>query len=466
MRWVAIAVTVALLTALTSCTRTDVTLDTHPALIPAPVSVTWGEGTLPESPVVTADDPALTAEGYRLVVDADGINVAAADAAGAFYALQTLDQLRAADGSVPYVTIEDHPRFAYRGAMLDVARHFFTVEEVERYLDQLALFKLNHLHLHLTDDQGWRIQIDSWPKLTEVGSTTEVGGGPGGFYTKADYAAIVAYAAERFITIVPEIDMPGHTNAALVAYPELACEGVDPKPYTGIEVGFSTLCIGQPATTKFVTEVLTELADMTPGPYLHIGGDESHSTTDEDFLAFVKSASAIGAATGKTVIGWHEMGRSSELAPGTVGQYWDYVQPRDDAAAHTLSFVAQGGKVILSPANAIYLDMKYDDSTPLGLTWADGPTPVRDSYDWEPTAVIEGLGEDAILGIEAPLWAETLTDSADIEAMAFPRLLSAAELAWSSRGDWEEYRDRLARFAAYLDAKGIRFTRADGVSWP
>ena len=462
-----LVVTAALATsACTASSGSEFALE-HPALIPLPVSVEWGDGTLAEAPVVTSEDSGIPAEGYRLEVDADGIRVVSADAAGAFYALQTLEQLRADDGSVPYVAIEDHPRFAYRGAMLDVARHFFTVEEVERYIDQLALFKLNHLHLHLTDDQGWRIQIDSWPKLTEVGALTEVGGGEGGFYTKDDYARIVAYAAERFITIVPEIDMPGHTNAAMVAYPELACEGVSPTHYSGIDVGFSTLCIGEPDTMRFVADVVGELAAMTPGPYLHLGGDESLSTTDEDFLAFVREAAAIGAATGKTVIGWHEMGRSSELPAGTIGQYWDYVVPRGLAGEHTLSFARQGGQVILSPANAIYLDMKYDESTPLGLTWADGPTPIRDSYDWEPADVIDGLDESAILGIEAPLWTETNSTSEHLEAMAFPRLLSAAELAWSPRDgrSWDEYRIRLAAFAPFLDAQGIRYTRAAGVPW-
>ena len=436
------------------------------ALIPRPASIALADGYTTEYRVETTIDPALPAEGYRLEVDADGIRIAAGDDAGAFYAARTLDQLRT-DRGVPYVRIEDAPRFRYRGAMLDVSRHFFTVEQVERYLDLLALFKINHLHLHLSDDQGWRIHIDAWPKLSEVGGRNEVGGGQGGFYTKADYARIVAYAAERFITIVPEIDLPGHTNAALVAYPELAPEGVSPVPYTGDDVGFSTLAIGKPEVTRFVTDVLGEVAAMTPGPYLHIGGDESYKTKEEDFLAFMKEAGAIAASTGKTVVGWHEMGRSRELPAGTIGQYWGFVVPRDRTGEHAVSFVGQGGKLILSPADAVYLDMKYDESTPLGLVWADGPTSVQDSYDWEPTAVLDGVDEDDILGLEAPLWTETITTSEELETMAFPRLLSLAELAWSpAEGrSWEEYRARLASLAPYLDAHGIHYTRAAGVPW-
>ncbi len=436
-------------------------------LIPHPVSVELREGTYAAyDEIATALDEALPPEGYRLEVDATGIRITAADAAGAFYAGVTLNQLRTDDG-FPFVTIDDHPRFAYRGAMLDVARHFFTVEQVQRYLDQLALLKINHLHLHLTDDQGWRIEITSWPELTRAGAATQVGGGSGGYYTQDDYRRIVEYAADRFITIVPEIDLPGHTNAAIVAYPELNGGDAAVAPYEGIEVGFSTLAIGNPRTYEFVRDVVAELAAMTPGPYLHLGGDESLSTTDEDFLAFIARATAIGAASGKTIIGWHEMGRSRELPVGTVGQYWDYVEPRGDAGAHTRSFVEQGGRVILSPADVAYLDMKYDDDSPLGLVWANGPTTVRQSFEWEPADVIPGLAEHDILGLEAPLWTETNTTSADLESMAFPRIASIAELAWSPKGvgDWEHFRTRLAGFGRRMDDAGIAFTRTPDVDW-
>ena len=292
--------------------------------------------------------------------------------------------------------------------MLDVARHFFTVEQVQRYLDQLALLKINHLHLHLTDDQGWRIEITSWPELTRAGAATQVGGRATAaaaplYYTQDDYRRIVEYAADRFITIVPEIDLPGHTNAAIVAYPELNGGDAPAAPYEGIEVGFSTLAIDNPRTYEFVRDVVAELAAITPGPYLHLGGDESLSTSDEDFLAFIARATAIAAASGKTIIGWHEMGRSRELPVGTVGQYWDYVEPRGDAGAHTRSFVEQGGRVILSPAD-VELPRHQVRRRPARSAWS-GPTgrrPCGESYEWEPADVIPGLAEHDILGLEAP----------------------------------------------------------------
>lgn len=426
----------------------------HPSVIPAPVSLTPGGGwrELVESTTSLVDD--VPPEGYRLEVDAAGIRIEAADAAGLFYGEQTLRQLTT-DGRVPLVRIEDYPRYPYRGAMLDVARHFFGVDDVKRYVDDIALLKLNHLHLHLTDDQGWRIEIDAWPRLASVGSLTAVGGGAGGFYTKEQYREIVEYAASRFITIVPEIDMPGHTNAAIVAYPELG--DAPATPYEGIEVGFSSLAIRSDDTYRFVDDVVRELAAMTPGPYLHLGGDESLSTTDEDFLYFVARATAIAAKHGKTLIGWHEMGRSTELPAGTIGQYWSYTTPQDASADHTLSFVRQGGRVILSPADVIYIDHKYDESTELGLTWADGPTSVQRSYEWEPGEIVPGLGEEHILGIEAPMWTETLETVEQVEFMAFPRLASAAELAWSPRAarEFAEFEPRLEAFAAYLDRLGI-----------
>ena len=408
--------------------------------------------------------------GYTLTATEAGIRIEAADEAGLFAGVQTLRQL-AHGGTVDAVTIADYPRFEYRGAMLDVARHFFSVADVKRYIDDVALLKINHLHLHLTDDQGWRIQIDSWPKLTEVGASTQVGGGGGGFYTQDDYREIVEYAASRFVTIVPEIDMPGHTNAAISAYPELGATAVE--PYEGIEVGFSSLLIGSETVYGFVNDVVREISALTPGPYLHLGGDESLATTDDDFLYFIERAAGIAARYGKTLIGWHEMGRSRELPAGTIGQYWSYTTPQEDAAEHTLSFVEQGGRVILSPADVAYLDIKYPPTDSgaaaeqLGLEWADGPTSVPSSYRWEPADIIPGLDDSGILGIEAPLWTETNTTFEHLELMAFPRLAAIAEIAWSPRAprDWDEFAPRLAQFGAVLDAAGIHYYRAPEVDW-
>jgi len=421
-----------------------------------------------------AIDPAVTTPGgYTLQVGPDGIRIAASTAAGAYAGTQSLRQLvplgdEGTERSVPAVAITDEPRFGYRGAMLDVARHFFSVDVVKHYIDQLALLKINRLHLHLTDDQGWRIAIDAWPELTEIGGRYAVGTAEGGFYTKDDYREIVEYAAERFITVVPEIDLPGHTNAALASVAELNPDGRVAKPYTGIEVGFSSLDVHSEATYRFLEDVLGELAAMTPGPYLHIGGDESNATSDDDYRLFAGRVTAIASATGKTLIGWHELGRSDELPPGTIGQYWDFVEPRTpDAVPESRSFVDQGGKLIMSPADAVYLDMKYDMMTPLGLTWAGGFTSIADTYGWDPAAVVDGVTDADILGVEAPLWSETLVTLDDIESMAFPRIAAAAEVAWSRQADrdFADFAARMPALGARWDASGIDFTRVRDIAW-
>ena len=348
------------------------------------------------------------------------------------------------------------------------------------FVDAIALLKLNVLHLHLTDDQGWRIQIDSWPELTGVGASTSVGGDGGGFYTKDDYRRIVDYAADRFVTIVPELDLPGHTNAALSAYPELNCDGVAPSTYEGTEVGFSSLCASPDraeATDRFLADVTREVAEITPGPWLHLGGDESLATSEADYRDLVRRMTRAGAATGKTIIGWHEMGASRELPVGTVGQYWSFVEPEGDAAALTRSFVEQGGRVILSPADVAYLDMKYVDDPQgplggrLGLDWAKGPTTIDEAYLWEPTAIVPGVGEAEVLGVEAPLWAETLGSLAEVEFMAFPRLAAIAEIGWSAAAEagaareTEEFFSRVAALGEHWDASGVSYYPVRGVPW-
>ena len=424
-------------------------------VIPRPVRFVEGESGRALAPATRTLAAGHPPEGYTLEIDERGIRIEASDEAGLFYGAQTLRQLDT-DGTVPFVRIEDAPRFAYRGAMLDVARHFLPVDAVLRYLDDIALLKLNHLHLHLTDDQGWRLEIPGWPDLTGIGASTQVGGGGGGFYTAEDYARIVTHAASRFVTIVPEIDVPGHTNAAIAAYPELGDAPVE--PYEGIEVGFSTLAIRSERTYEFVADVTSALAAMTPGPYLHVGGDESHATSEEDYLAFAARATALAARTGKTLIAWHELGRSRDLPPGTIGQYWGFVDPQEGADALARSFVEQGGRLILSPADATYLDMKYDESGELGLVWANGPTSLERSYRWEPTEVLPGVGEESILGVEAPLWTETVATIEDAEYLTFPRIASAAEIAWSPREGrtFEDFAARVDTFRGLLDRLGIR----------
>ncbi|HZO62275.1 MAG TPA: beta-N-acetylhexosaminidase [Gaiellaceae bacterium] len=403
-------------------------------------------------------------EGYELTVASRTVGLVARRPAGLFHGVQTLRQLLPVSGPrrIPAVHIRDRPRFAWRGAMLDVARHFRSVRDVKRFVDLMALYKLNRLHLHLSDDQGWRIAVPSWPRLATHGGSTAVGGGKGGYYTRAQYADIVRYAAARYITVVPEIDMPGHVHAALSSYPELACDGKPSPLYTGIDVGFSSLCIGKPVTYDFVSDVVGELARLTPGPWIHIGGDEAMATKPADYVRFIGRVRAIVESAGKRMIGWEEVGRA-KLDPTTVVQHWNLDPAKSALSARA---VQQGAKVVMSPAGHTYLDMKYDASTVVGLQWA-GTTSVRDAYEWDPVRQVPGVAAKDVLGVEAPLWGETVRSIRDAEYLAFPRLIGIAEIGWSpARGrSWAEYRLRLGAQASLLDALGVAFYRSPEVPW-
>jgi hexosaminidase len=442
------------------------------------VRVATGE----DSPVLVAsglDGPAIAllltesselgAEGYRIDVDKGGVQLAARSPAGLFRGVQTLRQLFLQPGRggvagpvVPAVHITDHPRFGWRGAMLDVARHFMPVEAVKRYVDLLALYKMNVLHLHLSDDQGWRIYIDGWPRLAEYGGSLQVGGSPGGYYTKDDYTEIVRYAAAHYITIVPEIDTPGHTNAALASYAELNCTGVAPPLYTGTAVGLSSLCIDKEVTYRFLDDVVRQISKLTPGEYFHIGGDEASQTSADDYARFIARAGEIVRSHGKRLLGWHEIARA-DVPPDAVAQYWGSDSRMDANLARVA--VEKGMKLVLSPSSRVYLDMKYDPSTPLGLNWA-GFIDVQTSYDWDPATLVDGVDEDDVLGVEAPLWTETITGIRDAEFMSFPRLPGVAEIGWSpSERSWEKYRLRLAHHGQIWAALGVNYHRSSQIPW-
>ncbi len=418
--------------------------------------------------VLTGDGTNPADESYELNISKKVLQISAVNAAGAFRAVQTVRQLLPAEielstaGEGPWMVptgiISDYPDYSYRGMMLDVARHFFSVDDVKRVIDLISYYKLNVLHLHLSDDQGWRIEIKSWPNLALHGGSTEVGGGEGGFFTQEQYSDIVKYAHERHITIVPEIDMPGHTNAALASYAELNCDGKARELYTGINVGFSSLCVRKDITYKFVDDVIRELAALTPGPYIHIGGDESHSTKTEDYLFFMEKAQEIVSKYGKNGLGWDEIA-TTKLADGSVAQYWA-------KAANAQKAVEQGAKVLFSPAIKTYLDMQYDSTTKLGLHWA-AYIEVDDAYEWDPATMVDGVGRENILGVEAPLWTETVTNIDELEYMVFPRLAGIAEIGWSPalKRDWIDYRERLARHGERLAAMGVDFYRSDLVPW-
>ncbi|MGO1838095.1 MAG: family 20 glycosylhydrolase [Candidatus Microbacterium stercoravium] len=476
-----------------------------PALIPWPTSLTLTPGELRAEPAGsraaaaaalaragrrTIDAPGHGAEGYALRVTPAGVEIDASSEAGAFYAEQTLAQLveRDDDGFfAPLVDIRDEPRFSYRGLMLDVARNFHDADTVITLIERAAALKFNVLHLHLTDDQGWRIALEQHPELTAHGSSTSMRGGPGGFFARDDMRRIFEAAERVHVTVVPEIDVPGHTHALGLSHPELVADPVIgdevvsvteayggdlPRvgaPYTGFGVGFSSLRADAPGTEPLLRDVFGEVAAMTPGPYLHFGGDEALGTAPDDYRAMVSLAARIVADTGKTPVAWHEAGEA-DLPAGSVVQFWGLLDPEPEHVERVTHAVAQGARVILSPADAIYLDMKYDETTPTGLTWANGPTSVERSYVWDPGEIIPGLADGAVLGVEAALWTETIADAAAIETMVFPRLASAAEAAWSAplgtvQREWAAFRDRLGRRGPAWRESGIRFHPSPEVAW-
>ncbi len=407
------------------------------------------------------------AESYQLYITPDSVILNSNSAAGAFRGVQTLRQIIAETSNdtlatypiwtIPTGKIIDNPQFEYRGAMLDVARHFFSVEDVKKYIDVLSYYKYNVLHLHLSDDQGWRIEIKSWPKLTEIGGSTEVGGEAGGFYTQDDYKEIVAYAVDHHMMIVPEIDMPGHTNAASVSYPILNGNGKTPKLYEGMKVGFSTFDTRKDTVYAFIDDVVGEIAAMSPGPYFHIGGDESHVTKKKDYIHFVNKVEKIVQKHGKRMIGWDEIA-TADVSDTSISQFWS-------SAENAKAAVDKNMKIIMSPAKKAYLDMQYDTLSKHGLHWA-AYIPTDTAYIWTPEAY-EGVPLKNILGIEAPLWSETISTIDELEYLAFPRAIGYSELSWSTQEnrDWENYKARLANQAPYLDRMDVKYYPSPLIDW-
>jgi hexosaminidase len=421
--------------------------------------------------LTTTGAPAsLGAEGYALAISPSQITLTATAAAGLFYGVQTLRQLlpaaieQASPQPGPWLvragTITDQPRFAWRGAMLDVARHFFGPDEVRRLIDVLVYYKVNRLHLHLSDDQGWRLAINAWPRLATVGGATEIGGSTGAYYySQADYTALVAYARDRFVTVVPEFDMPAHTNAALVAYGELACNGRARTPFTMVGSPGVTLCVGASTTDTFVEQVLGEVSALAPGGYLHIGGDEAVSLTATQYQSFVQTAENAATDAHATVVAWAEAA-SAPLVPMAVAQYWDYRHPELAMMA-----TAQGARVVMSPARHAYLDQKYDASSRYGLEWA-GYVDERQAYEWDPATEVTGVNEADVLGVEGVLWTETVATREALDYMMFPRVIGHAEIGWSPAArTWDEYRARLGAQGPRLRGMGVGYYASSEIPW-
>lgn len=414
-----------------------------------------------QTPVTAANGAGIPREGYVLTVEPEKIKIEAVDGAGAFYARQTLEQL-AREGDIPCGRYEDAPKFPFRGFMLDVSRHFFGVEEIKKLLDHMAKLKLNAFHWHLSDDQGFRIESLKFPELNRIGSWRDEGGQKaGGYYTQEEIRQVVAYASERFINIIPEIDLPGHTGAIVATMPELSCSG---EPH---QVGFGTglnpriLCAGNEKVYSFLYELLDEVCQLFPGPYLHIGGDEAPKSEwekcprcqqrikdgglkdEEDLQAwFTGRLVEFLESRGKTVIGWNEILTSGTVSPKAVAQYWI-----ESGKEYSDKEAGKGRKFVFSNMSAFYLD--YPCAV-IGM---------RPIYEYDPY-IIEGkpIPKDQVLGLEAPLWTERVIENSHVERLVFPRLLALAENGWTAGKDFTGFMSRAAIYTEYLKEQGVAVT--------
>ena len=444
-------------------------------------------------------NPNMGTEEYFLQVKPDGVNVEASAFGGFFYAIQTLKQMLPAEvyGNqkanaawlLPCVTILDAPRFDYRGIHMDPCRHFWTIEETKRYIDIAATYKLNRLHWHLTEDQGWRMEIKKYPKLTEVGawrSGTCIGKDfdsndgirYGGFYTQDEMREIVAYAAERNITVIPEVDLPGHMVAALAAYPELGCTGGPYEVWTRWGVSEDVLCVGKEETFTFLEDVLTEVMDIFPSEYIHIGGDEcpkdrwrncplcqarikqlglkahDNFSAEEELQAYVTSRiQKFLNDHGRKIIGWDEI-LDGSLAPGATVMSWRGTEGGIRAAE-------LGFDVVMTPNSHMYIDYyqsRERDKEPLCI---GGYVPVEKVYSYEPYEGMTPGTEDHILGVQANLWTEYVTSPEFLEYMLLPRMCALSEVQWcnADRKDYTRFDSSLDHTFKMLDVMGYAYAK-------
>ena len=437
------------------------------ALLPMPreLRVTGVGAALPEPPEITViNAPELPAEAYELKIENGAVSIAASSKAGAFYAAQTLLQLRAACGETcPDLVIRDEPLLPYRGFLIDSCRHFYGVEELKRVIDLAAVFKLNRFHWHLTDDQGWRVEIKRCPLLTEVGGArrgsrfggVDEGRPHAGFFTQAQVREIVDYCADRCIEVVPEIDMPGHFTAAIAAYPFLGCTGEPMAPAEKEGIYPNVLCLGNDTAVAFVKEVLEEVCGLFPGRYLHIGGDEaprsrwracekcrakmqSMGLKSYDALqgSFMKEIAAFLREKGKTAVTWNESLKGDCLSPGdAVIQRWM------DRGRLCRGFARRGGKLIESDFYHYYFDYPY------------GMTPLKKTFAYDPFRDPE---KDAVIGVEGTLWTEYVRTFEDLLQKLFPRLLVIAERGWAGYPS-RPYADFCAAAKAVLKETSLPF---------
>lgn len=476
------------------------------AIIPQPTEVTWKEGSflLPEKVVICYNEGArksaawlqkllkntytedysmtgkncmgfniqikedlienLGQEGYELEITGSTVYFRAATETGIFYAIQTFRQMLPSEIEMKKLTdpvrlrqvkIIDSPRYSWRGSMIDVARSFFDLDYLKKHVDRMSLYKLNRLHLHLTDDQGWRIEIKSKPKLTEIAGKSAVKNGRSGFLTQEEYKELQAYAEARNITIIPEIDMPGHIYAALIAYPELNCDEFSnldttmakpPELFHGYEVGWSKFCLEKPEVYDFVSEVIGELSEITTGDYIHIGGDE---IDDERYKEFVVKADSIVRSNGKTTIGWEEVTQAT-VDPGFISQRWN---------GKTESVVDV--RIIESICTNFYFDHANEPGQEDTNNWCqERGVSLEDAYYFTPD-------DPNVIGVEAPLWSELVTSNDRADNRLWPRTIATSEVGWTKKEskNFSDFKKRLGAHGARLDNLSINYYRSSEIDW-
>ena len=433
-------------------------------------------------------------EGYRLLVSENGIEIAGASNAGIFYGVQTLRKSIPAvaegmDIELPAASINDYPRFPYRGMHLDVSRHFFPVDSVKKFIDILALHNMNRFHWHLTDDQGWRIEIKKYPELTQIGAQrkeTVIGRnsgkydgkpyGEGMFYTQDEIRDVIAYAQERFITIIPEIDLPGHQLAAITTYPDLGCTGGPYEVWTQWGVSDDVICAGNEKAMTFLEDVLGEVIDLFPSEYIHVGGDEAGKSAwkkcpkcqalmkekgmknvDELQSYMIHRAEEFLNSKDRKLIGWDEI-LEGGLAPEATVMSW-----RGEDGG--IKSARMGHDVVMTPGNYMYLDFYQADpkTQPYAI---GGYTPIKKVYSYNPVPADSLTAEECqhILGVQANTWTEYIQTPEHLEYMMFPRALAVAEIGWTPQElrTWEDFKPRMNAHISKLQGMGIRtFTLSD-----
>ncbi len=437
-------------------------------------------------------------EGYAIKVELGGIEIVGMSDEAVFRGVTTLVQMAAHNPEINTGTIMDAPRLAWRGLSFDTVRCFHPVETVKKVLDLLALYKFNVFHFHLNDSEGWRFEVDNWPLLTEISGQTARNGRPGGYYTTAEFAEIVEYAADRFIKVVPEFDSPGHTASVITAYPELASDEI-----RAMDPAMQYLHPDQQGVAELLRDVYRAQAEQTNAAYIHVGGDEAIAMDHATFERYIQTALPIARDTGKGVVAWQEAARGG-LSDGDLVQWWipdemvekmkrardtgEGLEDRDPNDPVVKAFIElfstadedipaaldQGANVILSPAKWLYLDTKYTEESAdpaqkeqhdkLGMpptVYANGT--VQDSYNWDPVTVNQELSVDRIAGVEAAIWCEFIENESDLFFQLLPRLAGVGEKAWSEHREWDDYRDRLSLQPKFWDEMGLTWFKSNVV---